>query len=146
MEKDVGEFGLEGLGFFLVEEVVSFSAPAGDGSRDAAYELFDTTFSSWGSESAAEVFRGDNVCGGLGPERGNFDALLLEDHLSFVVGYDRVPDLPFDCVVWVDAWFRVGPLVSEFPLGNLRYLLDFHCYYLTPILLLPRTSERELQE
>ena len=63
-----------------------------------------------------------------------------------MVGYDRVPDFPFYRVVWVDAWFRVGPLVSEFSLGDLRYLLDFHCSYLTPILLLPRASERELQE
>src|SRR6266849_3884226 len=132
------EFRLERLSFLLVEEVVSVLAPARDGSCDAAYELFDTAFSSRGPESPAEVFRGDDVCGCLGPERGNFDVLLFEDCLSFMVGYDRVPDLPLDCVVRVDAWFRVGPLVSEFPLGNLRYLLDFHCSYLTPILLLPR--------
>src|SRR6266566_3243781 len=136
MEEGMGEFRLKGLGFFLVEEVVSFLPPAGDGSRDTAYELFNAAFSSRGPESAAEIFRGDDICCGLGPERGNFDTLLFEDDLSFVVGYDRIPDFPFYSVVWVDSWFRVGPLISEFSSGYLRYLLDFHCSYLTPILLL----------
>ena len=56
VEEYVCEFRLECLSFLLIEEVVSFSAPAGDGSCDAAYELFGAAFSSWGPESSAEVF------------------------------------------------------------------------------------------
>src|SRR2546426_6531837 len=114
------------MGFFFVQEILPFHAPFRYCLCNSVQELTDARFSLTGPEASTEIFRSYNVSSGLRPERRSFDALLLEDYLTLVVGNYSVPCFPVYRVIRMDAWLSVASLVSEFPSGDLRYLMCFH--------------------
>src|SRR2546422_4510835 len=126
VEKNVSKLSLEYLSLFLVQEVLALHAPFRYRLCNSVQELTDARFSLAGLKASTEIFRSDNVSSGLRPERRSFNALLLEDYLTLVVGNYSVPCFPVYRVIRMDAWLSVASLVSEFPSGDLRYLMCFH--------------------
>src|SRR3989338_7860446 len=92
--EQVLELGLERLGVGLGVEVALAAAPGADRTDDAADELPDAALALGGAEGAAEVLRGDDVGGGLRPELGDLDVLLLEDDLALLARNDRGAGFP----------------------------------------------------
>src|SRR3989454_12197668 len=114
------------MGFFFVQEILPFHAPFRYCLCNSVQELTDARFSLTGPKASTEILRSYNVSSGLRPERRGLDALLFENNLTLMIGNYGVPCFPFYRVVGMDARFRVASLVSEFPCGDLRYLMCFH--------------------
>src|SRR6266581_2151947 len=132
VEKNVSKLGLEYLSLFLVQEILPLHAPLRYRLGNSIEKLTNAGLSLASPKASTEIFRSYNVSCGLGPERRSLDAFLLENNLSFSVGNYGVSCFPFYRVVGMDAQFRVASLVSEFPSGDLRYLMCFHFLLDTP--------------
>ena len=74
------EFGAEGLGLGLVDEVGILDTPFGDGVDDAVGDLLEAGLSLVGAEGAAEVLLREDVHRVEAPVGRDFDAELLEGH------------------------------------------------------------------
>src|SRR6266567_9146170 len=126
VEKNVSKLGLEYLSLFLVQEILALHAPLRYRLGNSIEKLTNAGLSLAGPKASTEIFRSYNVSCGLRPERRGLNPLLLENDPAFSVGNYGVSCFPFYSVVGMDAQFRVASLVSEFPSGDLRYLMCFH--------------------
>ena len=93
--EEVLQFGAEGLGLFLVDEVVALDAPGGDGVDDAVDDLLQRGLALGRAERAAEVLLGEDVGRVERPARGHLDVELLEgDRAVAKVRDARVATVP----------------------------------------------------
>ena len=95
------ELVAEVFGVFGRAEVMLFGAPIGDGVDDAADQLAHAGFALRRAHLAVEILADDDVGGGLGPIRRDFDVALLEDDGALVVADGGGAQLPSDFVIGV---------------------------------------------
>ena len=118
-DEDVDEFVVEGGGVFGGAEVALRHAPVADGFGDAGDQLADAGFALGRADRAVQIFRGHDIGGGHGPVFGDFDVLLLEDHVALGVGDLSEAEFPFDFVVGGDA--GLGKEAAEGEAGGLVF-------------------------
>src|SRR5713101_1644606 len=126
VEKNVSKLDLEYLSLFLVQEILALHAPLRYRLGNSIEKLTNAGLSLSGPKASTEIFRSYNVSRGLRPGRRGLNALLFKNNLTLRVGNYGVPCFPFYRIVGMDARCRVASLVSEFPSGDLRYLMCFH--------------------
>ena len=117
VDDQVRQLGLEGLQVLVGREVVLGLGPGRDRVDDPVDELADARLALRRADVAAEVLADHDVGRELAPEAGDLDVLLLEDELARLVADARVPELPRDLVVGMDA--RAGPAALEVEAGDL---------------------------
>ena len=92
-------------------------SPVADGFGDAGDELADSGFALGSADFAVQIFAGHDVGGGHGPVFGDFDVLLLEDHVALGIGNLSEAEIPFDFGVGGDA--GLGEEAAEGEAGGL---------------------------
>ena len=100
-----------------VLEVALSHSPVADGFGDAGDELANSGFALGSADLAVQVFRGHDVGGGHRPVFGDFDVLLLEDHVALGIGDLSEAEIPFDFVVGGNA--GLGEEAAEGEAGGL---------------------------
>ena len=116
-DEDVDEFVVEGGAVFGGLEVALRHSPVANGFGDAGDELADSGFALGSADLAVQIFAGHDVGGGHGPVFGDFDVLLLEDHVALGIGDLSEAEIPFDFVVGRDA--GLGEEAAEGEAGGL---------------------------
>ena len=99
----MGQLGLERVAHVGRSEVALAVAPQAHRIDDAADQLADRTLALRTAERAAEIFRHDDVGGGLRPEARHFDVALLEHDAAVFAGNHGAAQLPLDFAHRVDA-------------------------------------------
>ena len=105
VDHEVLELVGERVAVGLAREIAALEAGACDGVDHPVDHLLHAPFTDRRAELAAEVLGRHDVRGGLRPELGYFDALLLED-VAALSGDHRVAKLPLDLVIRVNALAR----------------------------------------
>src|SRR5208282_2811454 len=97
--EDVDELIVEGCAVFESFKVALGQSPVADGFGNTSDELADSGLALGRADFAVQIFRGDDVGRGHGPIFGNFDVLLLEDHVALCVSDLSKAEIPFEFVV-----------------------------------------------
>src|SRR5713226_8514733 len=124
------QLGLEGVALGVGGEVMLALTPSGDRVDHAADELADTALALGAPERAAEVFRDDDVGGGLRPSARHLDFALLEDNMAVLAGDQSRSRLPFDLREGVDT--GLGEIALQTDTNALRgafRLMSFRLFY-----------------
>ena len=124
-DEDVDEFVVESGAVVGGLEVALRHAPVADGFGDAGNELADSGLTLGCADLAVQIFRGHDVGGGHGPVFGDFDVLLLEDHVALGIGDLSEAEIPFDFVV--GGYAGLGEEAAEGEAGGLLLCWGRRC-------------------
>ena len=116
-DEDVHELVVECRAVVGGLEIALRHSPVADGFGDTGNELANSGLALTGAELAVQIFAGHDIGRSHGPVFGDFDVLLLEDHVALGVGDLSEAEIPFDFVVGRDT--RLGKQAAEGKAGGL---------------------------
>ena len=123
VDAEPGEVVVKDRRVLLGGEIAVGLAPIGDGTGDAIHQLADGGFPAVlpgvgaVGDVAVKIFRDRDLRRQLAPGLRHFDVLLLEDHLSAVIGDFRGSPVPFDLIKRGEVFLRENPLEFQ-PFGG----------------------------